>query len=48
MVNKVFSAKPFVNKNTKQVSILIPKKKMKMFKNRIPKSIKFKIEEIIW
>jgi len=47
-MKKIFSAKPFVNKKTKQISISIPKRKIKVFKKRIPKEIKFKIEKVTW
>ena len=47
MLNK-FTAKPFVNKNNKQISFTLPKTKFKIFKNKIPKLIKFEIKEIEW
>ena len=42
--------KPFVNKKTKQISIVFPKKKMKIFKKRIPKKIELNIskKDIEW
>jgi len=45
---KIFKAKPFMNKTNKQISIVIPKKKIKMFKNGIPKKIKFEIKDVEW
>ena len=47
MLNK-FTAKPFVNKNNKQISITIPKTKLKIFKGKTPRLIKFEIKEIEW
>jgi len=40
--------KVFVNKKNKQISITLPKKKLKIFKKKIPKAIKIKIKEIKW
>ena len=37
--------KPFVNKTTKQISIVLPKKKMKIFNKGIPKKIKLNISK---
>ena len=42
-MNKIIKVKPFVNKNTKQISITIPKKKFNITKNKLPKF--FKVEE---
>jgi len=47
-MKRTFKSKPLVNKRTKQISICIPRKKITIFKNKVPKEIKFKIEEIIW
>jgi len=43
-----FRTKPLINKNTKQISISIPKKKVKIFKKKVPKEIKFEIKEVKW
>lgn len=39
--------KIFINKKNKQLSLTLPKK-LKIFKKKTPKKIKFKIEELIW
>jgi hypothetical protein len=46
----IFKAKPIVNKSNGQINFNIPRKKFKMFKDGIPKTIKFKIdsEDIEW
>jgi len=48
MLKKVFKAKALINKRTKQISICIPKKKIKIFKKKTPKEIKLKILKIKW
>lgn len=48
MENRIFKVKPFVNKNNKQISIVIPKNKIKIFKKKIPKIIKLEIKSIKW
>ena len=47
---KTIKVKPMINKNTKQISICIPKRKLPIFQNKdkIPKSMKIKIEEVEW
>jgi len=45
---KIFKVKPFINKTNKQISIVIPKKKIKIFKNGIPKKIELEIKSIEW
>ena len=47
-MKKIFSSKPLVNKNNKQLSFTIPKKKFPMFKDKTPKLIKFRMENIEW
>jgi len=47
-MSKTFSTKPLVNKNTKQISITLPKKKFPIFKSRVPKKLKIEIKEIEW
>ncbi len=47
-VGKVFKAKPYVNKNNKQISITIPKRKIKIFKKKVPKEVKLEIKGIEW
>jgi len=47
-MKRIFETVPFVNKRNNQISIAIPKKKITAFKNKIPKSIKFKILEVEW
>jgi len=47
-MGKTFETKPTVNKNTKQLSITIPKRKLPIFKKRTPKRIKLEIKEIEW
>lgn len=47
-MGKTFDIKPFVNKNNKQISIVLPKNKLKIFKKRVPKKIKLEIKEITW
>ena len=48
MTRKIFSTKPLINKNNKQISITIPKNKLTMFKKRVPKKLKIEIKEIEW
>ena len=43
-----FKTKPLINKNTKQISITIPKKKLKIFKKRFPKEMELEIKGIKW
>jgi hypothetical protein len=45
---KHFLAKAYMNKKNKQVSIVIPKKKLNWIKGKTPKKIKLKIEGIEW
>jgi len=47
-MNKVFNATAFINKKNKQISILIPKRKIKIFKDKNPKKIKIEIKGIEW
>jgi len=47
-MGKTFKTKVFINKKTKQISISIPRKKIKLFKDNIPKNIKLEIKEIEW
>lgn len=45
-MKRIFTTKVIVNKRNNQFFISLPKKKLNLFK--IPKKIKFKIEEIEW
>jgi len=47
-MGKKFEVKPYVNKKNKQISIVIPKKKIKIFKKKIPRKIKLEIKGIEW
>lgn len=47
-MGKTFKVKPFVNKNNKQISFTLPKKKIKMFNKKIPKEIKLEIKDVEW
>lgn len=47
-MRRIFKTAPFVNKKNKQISIVIPKKKITAFKNKIPKKLKIKIMEVEW
>lgn len=47
-MKRIFTAKPFVNKNNNQISFAIPKNKLVLFKKRIPELLKFKIEKVEW
>jgi len=47
-MGRVFKAKAFVNKNNKQISIVIPKSKIKIFKKKTPKEIELEIKGIEW
>lgn len=40
MAKEYIKVKPFVNKNTKQISLIIPKKKFNLTKNTLPKFFK--------
>lgn len=42
------SGRVFTNKKNKQMSIVLPKKKLKLVKDGSPKKIYFKIEKIEW
>jgi len=37
-----------MNKTNKQISVSIPKRKLKIFKDRIPKSIKLEVKGVKW
>jgi hypothetical protein len=43
-----FSAKLFTNKKNNQITLIIPRKKIKFPNNKVPKELKLKIEEIKW
>lgn len=44
-----FLAKAFMNKRNKQISILIPKKKIQTYRlNKPPKRIRLEVKEIEW
>jgi len=47
---RLFDLKPYVNKRTKQITLILPKKQVKLFnkENKDPKSIKIEIKEIKW
>lgn len=45
---KTIKRKVFVNKSNKQLSITLPRKKLKGLGDKTPKKIKFKIEEWEW
>jgi len=45
---RIFTVKPFLNKRNNQISIVLPKNKITIFKKKFPKEIKLKIEEIKW
>lgn len=45
---KTLKLKPFVNKRNNQISIVIPRKKVKMFKKNVPKKIEIEIKGIEW
>lgn len=45
-MKRTFIAKTFINKNNKQISFTIPRRRIKFLNDKIPKSIKFKIEEL--
>jgi|TARA_R100000501_G_C2615134_1_gene108870 hypothetical protein len=45
---RIIKGKVYENKTNKQLSIVLPKKKLKSLKGKIPKKIKFKIEEWEW
>lgn len=47
-MRRVFNAKALVNKKTKQISICIPKNKIRLFKHKTPKEIKLKIIDVKW
>lgn len=47
-MKRVFKTKPLINKNNKQISILIPKRKFTVFKKGVPKSIKVEITDLEW
>jgi len=47
-MGRIFKAKAFINKNNKQISITIPKSKIKMFKKRSPKELELEIKGIEW
>ena len=47
-MSNIFETKPILNKANKQISITIPKKQFKMFKNGIPKTIKVEIKGVKW
>jgi len=47
-MKKIFITKPVINKKNNQISICIPRRKIRMFKDKIPIKIKFKIEDIEW
>lgn len=45
---KTFKSKVFVNKTNHQISVNVPRRKIKLFKDKTPKKIKFEIKEIEW
>ena len=45
---KTFIVNLFKNKKNGQISLVLPKRKFKKFKEQTPKQLKLKIEEIIW
>ena len=47
-MRRVFKTNVFINKKNKQISIVIPKSKIKIFKKRTPKTLKLEIKEIEW
>jgi len=47
-MKKIFNLKTFVNKKTHQVSIVLPRKKCSIFKNKNPKGVTIEIKEIKW
>lgn len=47
-MKKIFKVKPFVNKNNNQISFVFPKRKIKIFKKRVPKKVVLEIKEIEW
>ena len=43
-----FKAKLFTNKNNKQITLIVPKKKLNIPKGKIPKLLELKIEGVEW
>jgi len=44
----IFKVRPLLNKINKQITISLPKRRLKQFSNRVPKSLKLKIQEVEW
>jgi len=44
MTKRTFTVKSFVNKKTKQISIVLPKKQLNLGKVKIPKEFKVEIK----
>jgi len=50
MAQKIFFGNVVLNKRNKQMSVVLPKKKLNLalLHHNVPKRIKFKIEDIEW
>lgn len=45
---RILKVIPFINKRNNQISITLPRRKLKMLKKGLPKLLKIKIEEMEW
>lgn len=49
MKKRIFNTRIFINRKTKQASIVLPKKRFEFLqKKKIPKKIKIEIKKIKW